>query len=70
MTKFYITESSLYCRGSLGVAYYADIAEQALAIIKQNKTPWNEIFVTVNNTTYPAYVWTVDKLREFMKEGA
>lgn len=70
MTKFYITESSLYCRGSLGVAYYAETAEQAHNIIKSKKNPWNELFVTINNVTYPAHIWTVEKIEETMRKGA
>lgn len=68
--KFYITESVAYHRGSKGVAYHADNAEQAAAIIKREKNPWNELFVTINNVTYPAYVWTVEKIEETMRNGA
>ena len=70
MMKFYIAESSIYHRGDKGIAYYADNAEQASAIIKSKKNPWNELFVTVNNITRPAYVWTVEKIEETMRKGA
>lgn len=70
MIKFYIIESEAYHRGSTGVAYCADNAEQASAIIKSKKNPWINNFVTFDGVTFPDYIWTVEKIEKTMRKGA